>query len=50
MTISFIFHEACTKKPYSFLVNNTMLPSDSPLQLGRTYLKNEYYWVNQSNW
>ena len=31
------------KKPYSCLVNYTTLSSDSPFQLGRTYLKNEYY-------
>ena len=26
-----------TKKPYSFLVNDTTLPSENPLRFGRTY-------------
>ena len=30
-----------TKKQNSFLVNDTTLPSDNPLRLGRTYYKND---------
>ena len=37
-----------TKKPHSFLVNDTTLSSDNPLQF-RPYYTNEYKWENQSN-
>ena len=31
-----------TKKPFLFLVNNTILPSDNPLRFRRNVLQNDY--------
>ena len=33
------FYKDFTKKLFSFLVNNTNLPSDNPLRFGKTYGK-----------
>ena len=32
-------YKKCTAEPYSFLVNDTTLPSDNPLQFGENLLK-----------
>ena len=32
----------CTTEPYSFLVNDTLLPSDNPLRFRKSLLKNIY--------
>ena len=32
-------YQKCTTKPYSFLVNDTTLPSDDPLRFGKNLLK-----------
>ena len=31
-------HKKCTKEPYSFLVNDTTLPSDDPLRFRKNLL------------
>ena len=31
-------YKKCTKKPYSFLVNDTTLPSDNPLRFRKNLL------------
>ena len=33
------FKEPCTKEPYSFLVNDTTLPSDDPLRFRKNLLR-----------
>ena len=37
-----ILYKYYSKKPYSFLVNDTTLSSDNRLRLEKTYYKNEY--------
>ena len=32
-------YKKCTTEPYSFLVNDTTLPSDNPLRFGKSVLK-----------
>ena len=32
-------YKKCTAEPYSFLVNNTTLPSDNPLRFRKNLLK-----------
>ena len=32
-------YKKCTTEPYSFLVNDTTLPSDNPLRFGKSLLK-----------
>ena len=32
-------YKKCTAEPYSFLVNDTTLPSDDPLRFGKDLLK-----------
>ena len=32
-------YKKCTAEPYSFLVNNTTLPSDNPLRFKKSLLK-----------
>ena len=35
-------YKICTAEPYSFLVNDTTLPSDIPLRFRKKSLKNKY--------
>ena len=48
MKIPCRFHKDYTKEPFSFLVNDTTLPSDNPLRFRRNLLQNNCEQENQN--